>query len=144
MWKAGLLLVLGFGGCHASMDDMSSMRGYVEDTRRETTRHLDAARAALTTKDMRDEMDRHRDGMTPMMADIDMAMDGMVGHCGGDGVGEMRTMHGELDGEMAQHLAAMNASLEVSAALAEVERHAATMMTMMDGMDGAMSRMSCP
>ena len=141
MWKTSLLL-LALSACHAAMDDMNAMRGYVEDTRRETTRHLEAARAAVTLQDMRDEMDRHRDGMTPMMADIDLTMDSMTSHCGGDGVGEMRTMHGELDGEMAQHLSAMEA-VELSAQLVEVERHAATMMTMMDGMDGAMAGMSC-
>jgi len=142
MWKATLLL-LGLSACHAAMDDMNSMRGYVDDTRRETTRHLESARAAITLQDMRDEMDRHRDGMTPMMGDIDMTMDSMRSHCGGDGFGEMRTMHGELDGELTQHLSAMEATTELSAKLVEVERHAATIMTMMDGMDGAMTRMSC-
>jgi hypothetical protein len=142
MWKLALLLV-AFGACHAAMDDMNSMRGYIDDTRRETTRHLDAARAALTMQDMRSEMAQHRDGMTPMMGDIDVTMDSMMSHCDGGGLGDMRAMHGELDGEMAQHLAMMDASLELPAAQAEVERHGATMMTMMDGMNGAMTRMSC-
>ena len=143
MWKASCLALLALSACHASMDEMGDMRGYVDDTRRETIRHLEAARTAITTQDMRAEMERHRNGMTPMMVDIDMSMDAMADHCGGDGAGDMRALYGALDGEMAQHLSAMDASLVMSAALAEVERHAAAMMTMMDDMDGAMTRMTC-
>lgn len=142
MWKLALLLI-GLGACHVAMDDMSLMGGYIDDARRETTRHLDAARAAVTMEEMRSEMVGHRDGMTAMMGDVDATMDSMMSHCDGGGLSDMRAMHGELDGEMAKHLAMMDASLELPAAQAEVERHVATTMTMMDGMNGAMTRMSC-
>lgn len=144
MWKTLLsLLLFGLVACHSGMDDMNNMRSYIADTRRETNRHLDAARAAPTMDDMRAEMDQHRSGMTPMMADIDMTMDSMTSHCDGLGLGEMRAMHGELDGEMTQHLSTMDASTEIGAATVEVERHAAAMLSMMDGMDGAMGHMTC-
>ena len=143
MWKTSLLVCAALIGCHSSMDDMNSMRSYIDDTRRETNRHLDAARAATTMEHMRDEMDKHRSGMTPMMADMDVTMDSMTTHCDGLGLGEMRAMHGELDGEMTQHLSTMDASSELAAARAEVERHAASMMSMMDGMDGAIGKMQC-
>ena len=60
MWKASLALALMIGvvACHAAMDDMDSMRGYIEDTRRETSRHVEAARGASTMQQMRDELNR--------------------------------------------------------------------------------------
>lgn len=143
MPKTTLLLLAALIGCHSSMDDMSSMRNYIEDTRRETDRHLGVARAATTMQHMRDEMDMHRSGMTPMMADMGMTIDSMTMHCDGLGLGEMRAMHGELDGEMTEHLSTMDASTELQTAKAEVERHAASMLAMMDGMDGAMGNMQC-
>jgi hypothetical protein len=143
MWKTSLLLCAALIGCHSSMDDMNSMRSSIDDTRRETIRHLDTARAATTMQDVRDEMDVHRNGMTPMMADMDVTMDSMTTHCDGLGLGEMRAMHGELEGEMTQHLSMTEASAELATAQGEVERHAATMLAMMDGMDGAMGNMHC-
>jgi hypothetical protein len=138
-----LLLAAVLFGCHASMDHMSSMRGYIEDTRHETNRHLGAAQAATTMQDMRDEMDIHRTGMTPMMSDMGMTIDSMMTLCHGRGLGEIRAMHGELDVEMTQHHSTMDASVELTAAQAEVERHAASMLVMMAGMDGAMGNMKC-
>lgn len=138
-----LPLLFGLVACHSGMDDMNNMRSYVADTRRETNRHLDAAQAAPSMDDMRGEMDHHRNGMTPMMADIEMTMDSMAMHCDGLGLGEMQAMHGELDGEMTRHLSAMEATADLGVAVGEVERHAATMFTMMDGMDGAMGHMTC-
>lgn len=143
MWKASLVLMIGVVACHAAMDDMNSMRGYIADTRRETTRHLEAARTASTMQHMRDELDTHRSGMTPMMVDMDVTMDGMTSHCDGSGLGEMRAMHGDLEDEMTQHFATMTASTELATALAEVERHASSTLSMMDGMDGAMGNMRC-
>ena len=144
MWKITLAAAISLGACHsAMMNDVDAMRGYVDDTRRETNRHLDATRSTQTMADLWDEMILHADVMRPMMFDMDATMDGMISHCDGGGLDDMRAMHGELDGEMAQHLAMMDASLELPTALGEVERHAATMMTMMDGMNGAMTRMSC-
>lgn len=141
MWKTSLALLIGIGACHPAMDDMSSMRSLIEDTRSETSRHLAAARGTSSMPDLLAEHDRHRDRLTPMMVDIDIAMENMTSHC--DGLGEMRAMHGELDGEMAQHMATMQASAELPVAVAEVERHAATMMSMMDAMHGTMRNMNC-
>lgn len=143
MWKASLALMIGVVACHAAMDDMNSMRGYIADTRSETSRHLEAARAATTMQHMREELDTHRSGMMPMMMDMDVTMGGMSSHCDGSGLGEMRAMHGDLADEMAQHFATMTASTELATALAEVERHASSMLSMMDGMDGAMGNMHC-
>lgn len=144
MLRITLAIAIGLGACHsAMMNDTEAMRGYIEDTRRETNRHLDAARAARTMEDMRAEMNRHRDGMTPMMSDIDMAMEGMARHCGGDGLDDMRAMHGDLDGEMAQHASAIDAITNPAAGVVETERHATTMMATMEGMDGAMEQMRC-
>lgn len=143
MWKTSLLLCVALTGCHSSMDDMGSMRSYVDDTRRETNRHVEAARAATTMQHMREEMAVHRMGMMPMMMDMDGTMESMMGHCDGSGLGDMRAMHGQLADEMTHHLAIMDASIELGAARAEVEHHAATMQSMMDGMDGAMGHMSC-
>ncbi len=144
MWRITLALAIGLGACHSTMmNDVEAMRGYLDDTRRETNRHLDAARSARTMQDLRGEMDRHRDGMTPMMFDIDATMDGMTSHCDGTGLDDMRAMHGELDGEMAQHASVIDAILDLDGAVAEVERHASTMMMTMEGMDGAMERMRC-
>lgn len=136
-------LLFGLVACHPGMDDMNNMRGSVGDARRETNRHLDAAQAVSSMDDMRREMDQHRNGMTPMMADIEMTMDSMGTHCDGLGLGEMRAMHGELDGEMTRHLSTMAATADIGVAVSEVERHAASMFTMMDGMDSAMGHMSC-
>ena len=139
-----MAMSIGLGACHpAMMNDLEAMRGYIDDTRRETNRHLDAARAARTMEEMRAEMNRHRDGMTPMMIDIDTTMDGMTSHCDGAGLDDMRAMHGELDGEMAQHASAIDAITDPAAAVVETERHASTMMATMDGMDGAMEQMRC-
>ena len=144
MWRITLAMTIGLGACHSSMmNDVEAMRGYLDDARRETNRHLDAARSAGTMQDLRGEMDRHRDGMAPMMVDIDATMDGMMSHCDGTGLDDMRAMHGELDGEMAQHASAIDAILDLDGAVAEVDRHASTMMMTMEGMDGAMERMRC-
>ena len=142
MWKT-LPLLLGFAACHAGMDDMGSMQSYVADMRRETNHHFEAARAATTLADMRGEMSRHRDGMATMMADVDMTLGSMTTRCGGSGFDELRAMHGELDGEWGRHLAAMDASNELSIAVAEVERHTAAMLATMDDMDAAMGAMTC-
>lgn len=141
MWRTALVLLLAVAACHAGMHDTSLMRDYLEDARLETARHQEAARGASTMQHMRDEMDRHRRGMAPMMDGMDIAMDGMASHC--DGLGEMREMHGGMEAEMAGHLATMEASSELAAAMAEVERHAAAMTSMMDGMNGAMGHMRC-
>lgn len=136
-------LLLALGACHSSMGDMSSMRGYVEDTRRETTRHVDAARVAVSMDAMRAELEHHRTAMLPMMADMDEAMEGMASHCDGLGLGEMRAMHDELDAEVMQHLATMTVASDLAPAMAEVERHASAVMSMMEGMNGAMGHMTC-
>ena len=143
MWK--LILATTFtASCHgAMMNDLDAMRGYVEDTRLETTRHLQAARAATTMTDIRVEMASHADGMGSMVADIDVTMADMTSHCGGAGMDDMRGMHADLDLEIGQHGATMNAVGDLPAAMTEIERHAAAMMTMMDGMSTAMTRMSC-
>jgi hypothetical protein len=52
-------------------------------------------------------------------------------------------MLGELDVEWGQLLAAMDASNEISIAVAEVERHTSAMLAMMDDMDTAMDAMTC-
>jgi hypothetical protein len=142
MWKTSLLLIAVMG-CHSAMDDMNSMRAYIDDTRRETTQHLEAARAASTMQHMRDEMTRHRDGMKMMMVDMDVALESMTSHCDELGLGEMRAMHGELDGEMMQHVAAMDTSVDLAAAMDEVERHAVATMSMADGMGTAMGSVHC-
>lgn len=141
MWRTALALLLALAACHAGMDDTSSMRGYIEDARLETARHQEATRDASTMQNMRDEMDRYRGGMAPMMAGMTSAMDGMASHC--DGIGEMREMHDGMEAEMAGHLAAVEASDDLAAAMAEVERHAAAMTSVMDSMDGAMRHMWC-
>ncbi len=143
MLKTSLLMLTVMFGCHSSMDDMDSMRSYIEDTRRETNRHLRAARGATTMQHMRDEIDVHRNDMQPMMSDMVMTIDSMRMHCDGGGLGDMRAMHGEIDGELTQHLEIMDASSELVMAKAEVEQHAASMLVLMDGMDGAMANMQC-
>ncbi len=144
MWKIILAAAISLGACHsAMMNDVDAMRGYVDDTRRETTRHLDATRSTQTMADLWDEMILHADGMRPMMFDMDATMDGMISHCDGGDLDDMRAMHGELDGEMAQHATAVDAIVDLDAAVAETERHAGAMMVTMDGMDGAMERMRC-
>jgi hypothetical protein len=143
MWKTSLLLFAAVIGCHSSMDDMSSMRGYIDEARHETSRHLEMARSATTMQHMRDEMDVHRSGMATMIADMDATMASMTGHCDGMGLDEMHVMHGDIEGELTQHLGIMDASTELATSQAEVERHAATMLSMMDGMDGPMGTMHC-
>lgn len=144
MWKTSLALLIGLSSCHAAMDDTSSMRSSIDDTRVETTRHLEAARGATTIQQMRDEMTNHRDGMTPMMSDMDMMIGSMMSHCSGLGLGTMRGMHDALDGEMTRHLSRMDATVALAPAMAEVERHYSGMMSTMDRMDSAMSHMTCP
>src|SRR5512134_11274 len=108
MWKTSLVLCIALFGCHSAMgDDMSSMRGYIDDARRETTRHLEASRAATTMQQMHGEMENHRIGMTHVMNDMDSMMDGMTMHCDGLGLDDMRGMHSELQSDMAQHFATM-------------------------------------
>lgn len=143
MWKTNLLLCAALIGCHSSMDDMSAMRGNLADMRYETDRHLAAARGATAMQHVRDEMRTHRDNMAPIMMDMDAMMDSMAMHCDGMGAGGMRAMHGDLEREMTQHFATMDASTELAATLAEVERHAARMLAMMDGMGGAMGNVRC-
>ena len=143
MLKITLFLFAVTIGCHSSMDDMSSMRSHTEDMTTETARHLIAARGATTMQQMRDEVDVHRSGMASMMAEMAMTMDSMTKHCDRAGAGEMDAMHGEADGEMSQHFSSLDASSDLAAAQAEVERHAASMFAMMDRMDGAMSNMQC-
>ena len=125
------------------MNDEEAMLGYLEDTRRETTHHLTAVRTVTTMPGMRDEMTRHRDGMGPMMIDIDTTMESMGSHCDGSGMDDLRAMHGDLDSEMLQHGATMDGIDALPAATTEVERHADAMFEMMDGMSGAMGRMRC-
>lgn len=143
MWKMSLALLIGLTSCHTAMDDTSAMRSAIDDTRLEATRHLGAARGATTMQHMRAEVTNHRDGMMPVMADMDTMMGSMMSHCDGMGLGAMRDMHDAVDGEMTQHLNTMDATVELAPAMAEVERHHAKMMSMMDGMDGAMSHMTC-
>ena len=136
--------MLGLSACHsAMMNDEESMRVYLEDTRRETTHHLTAVRSVSTMPGMRDEMTRHRDGMGPMMIDIDTTMESMASHCDGSGMDDMRAMHGDLDSEVLQHGTTMDGIDALPAATTEVERHADAMFVMMDGMSGAMGRMHC-
>jgi hypothetical protein len=143
MWKTSLLLCAALIGCHSSMDDMSSMRSYIDETRAETHRHRDAVRAATTMPHVHDEMAVHRNGMLPVMADMSSTMRSMNMHCDGLGLDEMRAMHGELEGEMTRHLSTMEARTELAMAQTEVERHAGTMLAVMDGMRGAMGSMHC-
>ena len=144
MLKSTFAMMLGLAACQSTMmNDEESMRGLLEDARLETTRHLAATRAVTTMLDLRDEMTRHRDGMAPMMSDIDTTMEGMRSHCDGAGLGDMHATHGEVDSEMLDHAAAMTAIDTLPAATTEVERHAAAMFTMMDDMGGAMGRMEC-
>jgi len=144
MWRINLAITIGLVACHpAMMSDLESIRDYIDDTRRETNRHLDAARAARTMQDMQREMIQHRDGMAPVMFDIDVGMDGMTSHCDGAGLADMQAMHNELDGEMAQHASLMDAIIELPGAVVETERHVSMMIATMDGMDGAMERMHC-
>ncbi len=119
------------------------MAGYHELELVRVPHPIKLTRAARTMEDMRAEMNRHRDGMTPMMSAIDMAMEGMASHCGGDGLDDMRAMHGNLDGEMALHGSAIDAITDPAAGVVETERHATTMMATMEGMDGAMQQMRC-
>lgn len=144
MLRSTLVMMFGISACHsAMMNDEEAMRGYLEDTRRETTHHLTAVRTVTTMPGMRDEMTRHRDGMGPMMIDIDTTMGSMGSHCDGSGMDDMRAMHGGLDSEMLQHAASMDAIDVLPEATTEVERHAEAMLAMMDGMGGAMGRMRC-
>lgn len=145
MLKA-LFLLLGVASCDVAMlgmGDMGSMRAGVEDMRLETSRHRDAVITATTMPNMRSEMDRHRSAMTTMMADVDMTMDDMAGHCGGTAFADMTAMHDTMDGEWANHMAAMNALSDVPAATAEVQRHVNAMLEMMDRMERAMGSMMC-
>lgn len=141
MWKITLALAVGLGACHSSMMNVDEMRGYVDDTRRETNRHLHAIRISSTLDGVDTEMSRHRDDMRAMMLGLDATMADMRSHCAGGGLDEMRAMHGDLDGEMAQHLSAMNAIADLHVAVVETERHAGAMMATMDGMEGAMEGM---
>lgn len=144
MLKSTLAMMLGLAACHSGMmNDEQAMRGHLEETRRETTLHLTAARTVTTMPGMRDEMTRHRDGMVPMMNDIDSTMESMGSHCDGSGMGDMRAMYGDLDSEMVLHAASIDAIDALPAATTEVERHADAMFEMMDGMGGAMARMQC-
>ena len=142
MWKLTCLIPLLVSSCHVAMTDGNAMRGYVEDTRRETARHVATSRAASTIAELAGEMGEHRARMQITMFDVDLTFDAMTTHC--DGVlDEMRTMHGELDGELAQHVVAMDAIAELAGAQLEIERHATAMMRALDGMDGALDRMRC-
>lgn len=144
MWKSNFAIAVGLTACHpAMMNDEEPMRTYLDDTRRETLRHADAVRAAATMSGVRAEQTRHREGMTPMMVDIDSVMEEMASHCDGSGIDDMTAMHGELDGEVAVHATAMAAIEDLDAANVEVERHASITLSMMDGMGGAMDRMRC-
>ena len=87
MLKSMFAMMLGLAACQSTMmNDEEAMRGQLEDARLETTRHLAAARTATTMTDVRDEMTLHRDGMAPMMSDIDATMEGMRSHCDGSGL----------------------------------------------------------
>lgn len=144
MWNTSFAMVIGLASCHpAMMNDEEGMRAYLNDARRETVRHAEATRAATTISDVRAEVSRHRDGMTPMMLDIDSAAEGMVSHCDGTGVADMSAMHGELDDELARHLGAMATIEDLAAVTAEVDRHEGTALSIVDDMGGAMGRMRC-
>lgn len=148
-FKFGLAAV-GFGislalaGCGIGMmSDVELMRAVVDDGRVETAVHRQAAVAAATLPEMQIEMIRHARVTAGMMNDLADGMDGMATHCQGSGMGEMRAMHGDLDGEMARHAAAMASLADLGASRAEVERHAEAANVMMGAMDDAMERMTC-
>ena len=139
-----VIAIFGLSGCGTSMmGDLDNMRNLVDEGRAENLAHLDASRTASTMPMMQSEMSRHTGAMSSMMRDYDGTMAGMESHCSGAGMADMRTMHDGVDGEMAQHSATMGSMTDLAAARAEVERHAKAMTSMMDGMDGAMSKMSC-
>ncbi len=147
------LLKLGFAavgfafalaGCGIGMmSDVEQMRTIVDDARVEGATHRAAALAIETMPEMQLEMTRHARVTTGMMSDLAAGMDGMAAHCRGSGMGEMRAMHGDLDGEMAEHAAAMASQADMAAAHAEVERHVEATNAMMETMEGAMGRMTC-
>lgn len=75
-----------------------------------------------------------------MMSDVDIAMDGMSGHCRDSSTAEMAAMHDDLDREWSLHLSAMDASIFLRR---EVDRHASWMRAILDSMDSAIGSMNC-
>lgn len=141
MWKSTLVSMFMMSACHGGMDDTGAMRGFISETKSEALQHLAFARTATSLQDLRVDAERYRDVLMPMMADMDAMMDGMGAHCGG--MGGMRDMHAGLETAMAQHMAMMHATTQMSSARAEVERHASATMSTMDRMDGMMGSMNC-
>jgi hypothetical protein len=137
--------LFGFSACEATMmEDGDRMRSLLDDARAEDSVHLSVTQTTTTMPAMHSEMDRHTSVMSGMMEDIDATMTSMEAHCGGSGLNDVRTMDGALAGEMAQHSSTMQSILDLAAARAEIDRHVHAMASMMDDMDGAMGRMSCP
>jgi hypothetical protein len=138
-------LLFGLSACAATMmEDRDRMRSLLDDARAEGSLHLSVTQTTTTMPAMRSEMDRHTSVMSGMMEDIDATMTSMEARCHGNGLSDMRMMDEALGGEMAQHSSTMPSILDLAAARAEVERHVQAMASMMNGMDGATGRMSCP
>lgn len=135
--------LVGLSSCAPMMTDVDQMRNVTDDIRIENEAHLDNTRAASTLSAVQQETARHEGVTDSLMSNVDATMVSMSAHCFGTGVTDLRTMHVELDGEMAQHADIMAAAVDLAAARAEVERHGGLVAATMSAMDGAMGRMSC-
>lgn len=137
------LLVVGLAGCDNTMDvQMDRMQSLIDEGRSESDAHVAAIAEAGDADSIQAEMARHAGEMTPMMGALDEAADRIIEYCVG-GTAGMRANHGALDGEVAHHAAVMALETDPASARIEVERHASAIEMVFDGMEEAMSEMSC-
>lgn len=140
MWM--IALALGAGACSDSMmSNHDEMQAMIDGARGEADRHRALSAAAGSLEEMRGEMSRHEDAMTPMMDGMTMEM-GAMSHCCA-GMEGARTMHAGMAGEMESHRTAMDSAMDVGTAMDEVGRHSQAMGDMLGHMQDAMEDMDC-
>lgn len=137
-------LVFVLGGCDMRMsEEMAQMQSELDRLRDETATHAAAIDGANDLPSVAREMVRHDGETLPIMEDLDETIDHMSRHCYDQDLGGMRARHGELDGELAHHDAAMGGATDLDAARREVVRDGMTVTSISDGMETAMQAMSC-
>lgn len=137
-------LAFVLGGCDMRMsEEMGQMQSELDRLGDETTTHAAAIDGANDLPSVEREMVRHDGETGPIVEDLDETIDHMSRHCYDQDLGGMRARHGELDGELAHHDAAMSGATDLDVARREVDRHGRAVTSISDGMETAMQAMSC-
>jgi hypothetical protein len=138
---AGSLLGSACASGHMS-DGSSEMHAAIGDVRAENARHLQACGAADSIAGLMDELGRHERGMGMMMGRMESVLDGMC-HCSTGGMDRMSQGMSNMDAIVSDHRLRLEAAVDVGAAHAECDEHAAAIDLELRGMDDELGRMSC-